>query len=410
MFEERGPAGAGILIPELIATAETGQPKSGRSGWRSIPLIWLLFVLASAGATIFGFRMTRAAAMIYSLTNAPRSAPVKVYSRFFADQSTVSEFWIQGRKSRLRIRMLTPKGAPNAPMIILVHGFVREGAQNPVISALAEGLCKSGLRVVVPYIASEQNFRIDPAAVDEIDDVVRWSAKASGEKVSLFGISYSGGMAVSAAATPGYADLIKMVFCVSGYNSVDRVGRFYLHDGAAGPNGRPYAVAPDGAALTAMAMQYIDELVPAAAVQPMLAALNALADNRQPALTPGQRAMLDDLLHVKTPEMRARYHAVLDRHHAELAYLSPAGKIQQVHASLYVLHGAVDNIIPSTEAEWTQAEALRKRNLKVIITPWMHHAVLAPYVPAQEKVRVVFFVSQMLDEALDRVPEPAAVH
>ncbi|HEX6772577.1 MAG TPA: alpha/beta hydrolase [Acidobacteriaceae bacterium] len=393
-------------MPECVETIGADNRKIRVSGWRPVSLVWLLFVLIFAGATIFGFRMTRAAALIYSLTNAPRSAPVKVYSRFFADQSTVSEFWIQGRKSRLRIRMLTPKGAPNAPMIILVHGFVREGAQNPVISALAEGLCKSGLRVVVPYIESEQNFRIEPAAVDEIDDVVRWSAKASGEKVSLFGISYSGGMVVSAAANPGYSDLVKMVFCVSGYNSIDRVGRFYLHDGAAGPDGKPYAVVPDAGALTAMAMQYVDDLVPPEDIQPMLAGLHAIAANRRPAVTGGQSAMLDDLVHVNTPEMRARYRAVLDRHHAELAYLSPAGRIQQVHASVYVLHGAVDDIIPSTEAEWTQAEASHQRSVKVIITPWMHHAVLAPYVPPQEKVRVVFFVSQMLDEALNRVPEP----
>src|SRR5690348_16288770 len=108
-------------MPELIATTETDNRKSARSGWRPISLLWLLFVLIFAGTTIFGFRMTRAAALIYSLTNAPRSVPVKVYSRFFADQSTVSEFWIQGRKGRLKIRMLTPKGEPNAPMIILVH-------------------------------------------------------------------------------------------------------------------------------------------------------------------------------------------------------------------------------------------------------------------------------------------------
>jgi pimeloyl-ACP methyl ester carboxylesterase len=179
-----------------------------------------------------------------------------------------------------------------------------------------------------------------------------------------------------------------------------------MHDGAAGPDGRPYRVVPDAGALTAMAMQYIDELVPPADVQPMSAALNAIIHDKQPSVTAEQRVMLDDLLHVRTPEMRTRYHEVLDRHRAELAYLSPSGKIQQLHASLYVLHGAVDSIIPSTEAQWTAAEALHKSNAKVVITSWMHHAVLAPYTPAWEKLRIVFFVSEMLDEALQRAPEP----
>src|ERR1700753_3891970 len=102
------------------------------------------------------------------------------------------------------------------------------------MSLLAEGLCRSVRRVVMPYVESEENFRIDPAAVDQVDDVVHWGVLTSGEKVSLFGISYSGGLVISAAANPKYADEVKMVFSVSGYNSIDRVGRYYLHDNVVG--------------------------------------------------------------------------------------------------------------------------------------------------------------------------------
>ncbi len=345
------------------------------------------------------------------MTNAVRPPTVKIYSRIFARDPQITEFWIQGRQGPLKIRILTPKGSPHAPMIVLIHGFVQGGPRNHVMSLLAEGLCRSGLRVVMPYIESEEEFRIDPTAVDEVDDVVRWSAVTSGEKVSLFGISFSGGLVISAAATSKYADYVKMVFCVSGYNSIDRVGRYYVHDEIEGPDSRPYVGTPPPYAHASMAMQYLDELVPPedvgplrAVIQAMFAQTGSVNKDAMSSLTKRQRVLLDDVLNARTPQMRARYHAVLEHHRAELAYISPMGKINGVHGSLYVLHGKVDDIIPSVEAEWTRAEALHKRNVEVVITPWMHHATLAPFAPFREKIRVVYFVSKVLDEALHPVP------
>jgi hypothetical protein len=121
------------------------------------------------------------------------------------------------------------------------------------------------------------------------------------------------------------------------------------------------------------------------------------------SLTSDQRVLLDDLLNVRTQAMRARYHALLEHHRSELAYMSPMGKINQVHGSLYVLHAYVDPTIPRGEAEWTRAEA-HKSSVKVMTTPWMEHAILGPDVPLLEKLRVTYFVSQMLDEALRPLP------
>jgi hypothetical protein len=47
--------------------------------------------------------------------------------------------------------------------------------------------------------------------VEDVDDVVRWSALTSGQQVSLFAISYSGGMVITAAAVPEFADYVKMI-------------------------------------------------------------------------------------------------------------------------------------------------------------------------------------------------------
>jgi len=220
-------------------------------------------------------------------------------------------------------------------------------------------------------------------------------------------------MVISAAAVPEVADYVKMIFCVSGYNSIDRLGRYYLHDEVRDTASKPYGkMAPDGL-LAPMALQCLDELVPASDVEALSEPLRLISHGASPAqvaeaqpLTKEQRDLLDNLLSVKTEEMRTHYHALMERHRAELAANSPMGKFNEVHGSLYVLHGYLDPTIPRGEAEWTQQETLHKTNVKVLITPGMRHALLEVHAPYWAKLRVAYFVSQMLDSALWPSPLP----
>jgi dienelactone hydrolase len=366
-------------------------------------------------AAVPAFRLFRAASFLYAMSPPPQRLRVIRALEVLQHEPMTTDFWIQGRRGPLDIRMVTPKDLPHAPIVVLAHGFAPTGVKDAWLNLLAKGLCRSGLRVVMPNIKSEEMLRIDPAAVDDVDDAIRWSAMNSRQKVSVFGISFSGGMVIAAVANPDYVNYVKMTFCVSGYNSIDRLGRFYLHDAVRRPDGQPYAVMPPTYALAAMALQYMDELVSPDNTGPLSEILRRITEEAQTTelpstnwLTAKQRVLLDDVLNVRTPAMRLRYYAVLERHRAELAYISPMGKINQVHGSLYVLHGDEDRTIPCGEAEWTRTEAADKENARVMITPWMFHAVLNPRAPFGEKLRVVYFVSEMLDEALRPVPLASA--
>ncbi len=373
----------------------------------------LLLLLVSA--TIMALPLLSAASLIYGMSPTRPPLVVRAYSRIFQHTPVTTDFVIQGRSGPLKIRMLTPKGLPNAPIIVVVHGFAPTGNQDGLLNVLAVRLSRSGLRVVMPNITSEASLRMNPTAVQDVDDAVRWSAMTSGQQVSLFGISFSGGLVISAASTPGYADYVKMVFCISGFNSIDRLGRYYLHDHILDPEAQPYGGTPTPGALAPMALQYLDELVPANSVGPLTGPLQAILANvpaeeaaTEAQLTPDQRELLDDLLNVRTQAMRERYHALLDHHRRELAAISPMGKIQRVHGALYVLHGEVDTTIPRGEAEWTRSEALHQANVRVLISPWVHHAILDPHAPTLEKIRAGYFVSQMLAAALRPSPFPAS--
>ena len=394
-----------------LSGVEATRPAGSRISPLRVALVCAILLLLVSTAA-FVAPLLSAASLVYgmSLTKPPRI--VRAYSRFFQHAPLTTDFVIQGRSGPLQIRMMTPTGLPDAPIIVVVHGFSPIGNQDPLLNTLAVRLCRDGLRVVMPSVTSESSLRMSKTALNDIDDAVSWSAKTSGQQVSLFGISFSGGPVISAAAVPAYSDYIKMIFCLSGFNSIDRLGRYYLHDYVTGPGGRPYAGTPPAAALAPMALQYLDELVPADSVQVLTGPLKAILSGvpgqdaaRNASLTSEQSDLLEDLLNVRTEAMRARYHALLERHREELAAISPKGKIGNVRGMLYILHGSADTTIPEGEAEWTQQET--SPNMRVLITPWLNHATLDPHAPVWDKLRAGYFVSQMLETA--KRPAPLSI-
>ena len=363
------------------------------------------------GTGMAAARIMRAGMLMYSMTYAHPPLVIRAYSKLFRHATTTRDLWIQGSRGPLQLRIMAPTDLPNAPVMVLVHGFAISGMRDPLLNAFAQRLARNGLKIVMPDITSEKAMRIDPTAVTDIDDAIRWSAMSSGQKVSVFGISFSGGMVITASANPAVADDVKTTFCVSGYNSIPRVGVFYLREPVLGPDGRPYFEQPTPDALALIAFQYLDELVPGDEISTMHEALlsvlkgkGSIGPAEVPGLTAEQRGLLEDLLAVKTERMRTRYHAVLERHRAEWDSISPMGKIGNLRGSLYVLHGSSDGRIPVEEAEWTRAEGAKSGRVNVMISPWINHSVLVPRAPFTEKVRVVYFVSKMLNEAFHPVP------
>lgn len=398
--------------------AEEGVSEARHSKLRYFKLVPVIAALAALiVAGVFTARFLRAATLMYGMTYASPPLVIRAYSRLYRHPTVTHDLWIHGSRGPLQLRVMEPKDLPNAPVIVLVHGFALNGMRDSLLNAFAQRLSRSGLKVVMPDITSEKMLRIDRNAVTDVDDAIHWSATTSGQKVSVFGISFSGGMVITASANPAVADDVKTTFCVSGYNSIPRVGKFYLHEIVVGPDSRPYVETPPPDALALIALQYLDELVPPDEIPPMTGALLAIVKSRGAVtpddlidLTPQQHSLLNELLQVKTEAMRARYHAVLDRHRAEWDSISPKGRIGQLRGTLYILHGSADGRIPVEEAEWTRAEAAGNSNVKVMISPWINHSVLVPHIPFREKLRVVYFVSEMLDDAHRSVPLPFAQH
>lgn len=379
-----------------------------RDAWKLF--LALVFIGALAAGCVRAFFLLRAASLIYGLSPTPTPLIVRAYSKVFGHTIAESDFSIPGTDGPVPVRMIFPRDNPNAPIVVLVHGLAPLGYRDELLSVLAERLAKIGLRVVVPNISAEQHRLMRPSDLDEIGSAIRWSVNASGQRVSLFGISFGGGLVIAAADTPQYAGMLKLVFSDAGYNSIERLGRYYIGERVYGPDGHPYPPWFPGSGPLLIAFQYLDEMVPEQDV-PIFHALilgEALNHSGGPAppdiLTPEQDRLYDDLRTAGSPEMREKYHRMLERHKSEMAVISPQGHMEGLRAPLFILHGLDDTSIPSGESLWTLHETAATKKVHVLISPWLSHAVLSGHVSFWTKLKVANFVGEVLHAAFESAP------
>ncbi|MGH9616267.1 MAG: alpha/beta hydrolase family protein [Acidobacteriaceae bacterium] len=369
-----------------------------------------VFVVLIALLGVRAYFVLRAASLIYSLSPTPSPRVIRAYVKLFRHPTEKKDFFIAGKNGPISVRMIFPTDSPNAPIVVLVHGLAPKGNKDGLLNFVALRMAQIGLRVVMPNIPCEQHRLMRASDMDDIGATVQWSAHVSGQRVALFGISFGGGMALATAEMPQYANLIKVFFSDAGYNDLERLGHYYIGEKVTAPDGRPYQESPPGSGPLLIAFQYLDEMVPAKDVHVMrkLILSEDLNHSGGPApsdvLTPMQNKLYDDLRTVRTQTIREKYHQMLDRHHAEWVALSPDRNLGQMRTPIYILHGADDHSIPPEEALWTLHEAPRGEKIKVVITPWLTHAVLRGRASIWEKLRVGNFICEVLRATFRRVP------
>ncbi len=120
--------------------------------------------------------------------------------------------------------------------VLLVPGIHSMGIDEPRLTALAEDLAGSGVRVMAMALPDLQAYRITPRATDVIEDAVAWMAGqpelAPDGKVGMVGISFAGGLSIAAAGRDSIRDKVAFVVSFGGHGDLPRVMR-YLATGKA---------------------------------------------------------------------------------------------------------------------------------------------------------------------------------
>jgi dienelactone hydrolase len=273
------------------------------------------------------------------------------------------------------------------------------GIEEPRLTALADDLAGAGVKVMAMALPDLQTYRITPRATDVIEDAVSWmsarSDLAPDGRVGIVGISFSGGLSISAASRPSIRDKVAFVLSFGGHGDLDRVMR-YLTTGEAphvdGLQTHPphdYGVAVILYGLADRGVVPADQVVALReGIETFLLAsqLTLVSMDKANAAFAQAREMA-----AKLPEPSRTYlNYVNDRavsklgpalvpYLKELGLENPALSPQRVEhpasAPLFLLHGDDDTVIPAAESALF-SEDLRKKgaDVHVLLSGLITHA------------------------------------
>ena len=114
-------------------------------------------------------------------------------------------------------------GVRGRPGVVVVHGAIPDGKDDPRLQHLCRALARAGFVVLVPDIAALKAARLDPAMADEVAAAAASLTGATGRPVGLVGVSIGAGPVLMAAARPELRERVAFILTIGGYASLRSV-------------------------------------------------------------------------------------------------------------------------------------------------------------------------------------------
>ncbi len=294
-------------------------------------------------------------------------------------------------------RLYVPDGTARRT-VLLVPGIHSMGIEEPRLTALADDLAGAGVKVMAMALPDLQAYRITPRATDVIEDAVTWMSKrpdlAPDGHVGIVGISFSGGLSISAASRPAIRDKVAFVLSFGGHGDLGRVMR-YLTTGEAPQVAGLETHPPHDYGVAVILYGLADLVVPAdqvvalrEGVETFLLAsqLTLVSMDQANATFAKAREMAKELpepsrtlLTYVNDRAVDKLGPVLAPHLSQLGTNNPALSPQYVEhpasAELFLLHGSDDTVIPAAETAIFSEDLRRKgANVHVLLSGLITHA------------------------------------
>ncbi len=251
--------------------------------------------------------------------------------------------------------------------LLVTHGVLDTGKDDPRLVALANELASCGFAVLVPELDGLKSLRLE---MEESRDIVAaFRFMLSREEVDetrsgLFGISFAAGPTLKAAADPSIRERVKFVVSFGGYYDTVNIIR-YLTTGRDEYRGQRHAQPPEIYARYVLVKNLLahvtveeDRTVLSALLDDMEREANAGVtrwDGKAPVISPEPltedgRAVYDLIRNQDPARVRSLVEATEPgvRHYLEGLSLRPV--VPQVTTRVLIGHGDTDPLIPSTES------------------------------------------------------------
>jgi dienelactone hydrolase len=337
-----------------------------------------------------------------------RTLPVRV------QPVTTRDIEIPTRTGPVAARVYQP-ASPASRSLIVFPGIHGGGVDEPRLVAFSRRLAASGATVVSVPVPDLRAYRITPAATDVIEDATAWMtgdrALAPDGRVGLVGVSFAGGLALVAAGRPSLAGKLQVVVSLGGHADLPRTMAYLCTGQLPGESPRP----PHDYGVVIILLAALDRVVPASEVVALRHAVVTFLDASSAESTDRVRAQQlfeqarveEDALPEPAREwmgwVNARNVAALGSR--LLPYVEALGgapalspdRSPATSAPVFLLHGALDNVIPASETSRLAAYLGERGNARVdwLLTPLVSHANILDGAPVADVWRLVRFWTRL---------------
>jgi len=351
---------------------------------RSIVRRWSFWALLAAGLTglcIATWPFTLAHLQAIAVLKLVSQEPVPwIVGEAVAEPISTEDIQFDTAVGTVKGRLYLPVNKPNAPAMVVLHGVHYLGIDEPRLESFAAALASCGLRVLTPELPDIKDYHIGQASISVIGESTKWFAQKTGGPVGVMGLSFSGGLALLAAADPGYQNDFKFILAVGAQDAMEHVAQYYLTGREQRPDGSVELLTPHEYGALVLEYEHLDDFVLPSDTEAVRKVLREHLYEDKPAeaaamalLTSPQAAEARQLMDSNSPATRAMLAKANAKHNAEMAGLSPEGKLKTLTTSVYLLHGQADNIIPAAETLWMASELPRQTLKAVLVSPVLSH-------------------------------------
>jgi dienelactone hydrolase len=297
-------------------------------------------------------------------------------------------------------------GGAHVPGVVVVHGVHWKGIDEPRLRRFATTIAASGVAVLTPEIRELCDYRIDPASIDTIGASAQaLSARLGGRPVGVMGLSFAGGLSLVAATDPRYAPSFAFVVAVGAHDDLGRVLRFFTSNESPRPDGTTLRLQAHDYGSVVLVYSHVEDFFPAADVPVARDALRSwlhedfdLARARSEALSPEAAARMK-LVFQHSPALAPVLDAEVARLSPQLAAVSPSAHLADIRVPVFLLHGAGDRVIPSSETEWLAHDTPRAMLRAALVSPAIEHVELEGKPSLGDQLALVHFMGDVLDAA-----------
>ena len=271
----------------------------------------------------------------------------------------VMEISYPGPKGTVKADLFLPQGNSKRSGILLNHGVIDTGKDDPRLKRFAEILCRSGFVVLIPDFKGMRSFRIGPADIDEVQTAFNYFTSLKNyvlpQSCGLFGFSYGAGPTILAACRPGMRNKVRFIIAFGAYYDLKNVLSF-IASGNFEFEGKRYFRQPQEYGKWVFLANNLDLVVSPEdrsilqrILQVKLRDEKAPIDHFIPFLGKEGKNILALLSHSDPSQTDILIKKLPPAIQTQIEALSVAPVMNKLHADLILAHGKDDDMIPFTE-------------------------------------------------------------